>query len=134
MLCRVFYKSRSENNNNLSLPNLCDHSTAGDTSPNLASSPTSEYPFPNPSIHQNIISTSFYHQSPNPSTGYLHMYPEDHDKDHEPRPLTSQQRPVETKCEDDYGFLFDMSLDYSNGVASYLEDVRFDDGCSSVFI
>ncbi|KAH6834496.1 NAC domain containing protein 74 [Perilla frutescens var. hirtella] len=141
VLCRVFYKSRGENGSNFSPQICCDHSTAGDTSPNLATSPTNEHALPN--THQNMI-TSFY-QGQNPSTsvglsplhsGYFHMYREERDENVVPRPSTSNhnQRLVETKCEDDYGFLFDMSIDYSNGVASFLEDARFDNDSSSVFI
>lgn len=138
VLCRVFYKSRSENNNNLSPPSLY-----GNTSPNSAASPTSEHALPN--IHQNIITSFYQGENPNPSTslclspvqvGYFHTCSEDGDKELVPRPSTSNHnhRLIETKCEDDYGFLFDMSFDYSNGVASYLEDAKFDDDSGSVFI
>ncbi|XP_057781491.1 protein CUP-SHAPED COTYLEDON 3-like [Salvia miltiorrhiza] len=133
VLCRVFYKSRGESSNP---QNLYDHHS---TSPNLGTSPTSEHALLNVD-HQNMI-TSFYqgqNPNPNPSTslglspvhsGYLHIYPEER----ESGPSTSDHN-HRSKCEDDYGFLFDMSIDYSNGVASYLEEVRFDHDSSSVFI
>ncbi|XP_042052313.1 NAC domain-containing protein 21/22-like [Salvia splendens] len=143
VLCRVFYKSSSNPQN------LYDNSTAGDTSPNLAASPTSEHVLLNNDAHQNIITSFYQPQNPNlnlnPSTSlglspvhseYMHMCPDEHDKDVAAHPLASNlnHRMIETKCEGDYGFLFDMSIDYSNGVASYLEDARFDNGSSSVFI
>ncbi|KAK6141656.1 hypothetical protein DH2020_024598 [Rehmannia glutinosa] len=130
----VFNKSRSGENNNKSISpnNLYDP-------PNLVSnsSPTniiSDHQHAMPCAHQSI--TSFYH-SPNPSTS-LGLCDEIMN---EPRHILSsnysydQEKVVDqaTKCEDDYGFLFDF--DGSNGVPSSLEDhMGFDDDNGSVFI
>ncbi|KAG8389199.1 hypothetical protein BUALT_Bualt02G0204100 [Buddleja alternifolia] len=128
VLCRVFHKSRSGENKY----NNFHDSTAVATSPNLAG------------YHQNNI-TSFSHspshdqhqsgQNPNTSiclssaqldpTGYLQL-------------MNEPNLSISTKCEDDYGFLFDF--DNSNGrVPSNLDDMRFVDHVdhdhnSSVFI
>lgn len=127
VLCRVFYKSRGENSNNFIPQDLYDQSKVGDTSPNynLGSSQTNI----EPNHHQNMTISSFY-ESQNPSSY------EERNKNISSRPSTSNHshRLVETKCDDDYGFLFDMSIDYSTGVAPYLEDVRFDHDSSSIFI
>ncbi|KAK6164445.1 hypothetical protein DH2020_001309 [Rehmannia glutinosa] len=147
VLCRVFNKSRSGENNNKSISpnNLYD-------TPNLVSnsSPTniiSDHQHAMPCAHQTI--TSFYH-SPNPSTslglwpvepGYINIQPSRDEIMNEPRHILSsnysydQEKVVDqaTKCEDDYGFLFDF--DGSNGVPSSLEDhMGFDDDNGSVFI
>lgn len=139
VLCRIIYKSSS------SPQNLCDHSTPCDTSPNLAASPTSEHALLN-NTHQNMINSIYQGQNPNlnPNTypvrlGYLHMYPEELDEEVVSHPSASNRdfKLIETKCEDDFGFLFDMSIDYSDGrdgVASYVEEVGFDNVSSSVFI
>ncbi|PIN15700.1 hypothetical protein CDL12_11656 [Handroanthus impetiginosus] len=135
VLCRVFHKSRGENNNKFISPHNFYESTAVATSPNLAISPKNVNENANiiPRCYQNM--TSFYHspshnhqhqdQGQNPSTSlglsgldpaYLHMNLEPH--------LSSSNKVVNegTKCEDDYGFLFDF--DGSNGVMhSGLEDM-----------
>lgn len=128
VLCRVFYKSRSgENSNNFIPQDLYDQSKVGDTSPNynLGSSQTNI----EPNHHQNMIISSFC-EGQNPSSY------EECNKNISSRPSTSNHshRLVEAKCDDDYGFLFDMSVDYSTGVGPSLEDVRFDHDSSSIFI
>ncbi|KAI3460964.1 hypothetical protein Pfo_017627 [Paulownia fortunei] len=145
VLCRVFHKSRGENSNKFCGQNLYD-STAGAISPTLAASPTSEHALP--SSYQNI--TSFSHspshhqqyQGQNPSTslglsaldpGYFHLSRDHMNGPHPSASCHNHSKLVETKCEDDYGFLFDMSLDYSNGVPSNLDDMSFDNDNSSVF-
>lgn len=122
VLCRVFYKSRSENCNNFDDPN-----------PNLGVLATNN-------AHQSITSFNHLGLNPNPSTslglsdsgGY-------HVNHHHPYCSTShvddysQNKMAEpTKCEDDYRFLFDF--DASNAVPSTLEDMPFVDDSSSVFI
>lgn len=137
MLCRVFHKSRSENFNNF------DDPTQISTSPNLAISAINDQNFDIPHSHQSII-TSFNHSQshlgPNPSTslglsaldsGYIdhHMNICSSSHDYSHNKMGDQ---ATTKCEDDYGFLFDF--DGSNAVPSGLEDMRFIDDSSSVFI
>ncbi|KAH6766801.1 NAC domain containing protein 74 [Perilla frutescens var. hirtella] len=141
VLCRVFYKTRGENGYNL----INQHNFDDPTS-NLAISQTNII-----NEHANIVPcsqqhmTSFddspshqHHIGPNPSTslglsgldsGYMNR---------QPYCSTSQDyshnKMVEaTKCEDDYGLLFDF--DGSNVVPSSLDDMRFVDAdSSSVFI
>lgn len=129
VLCRVFYKSRSENCNNLSSPHNFD-----DPNPNLAILATNN-------AHQSITSFNHLGLNPNPSTSLGLSAQLDsgyHVNHHQPYCSTShdytQTKMAEaTKCEDDYRFLFDF--DGSNAVApSTLEDMRFIDDSSSVFI
>ncbi|KAI3449786.1 hypothetical protein Pfo_006451 [Paulownia fortunei] len=151
VLCRVFHKSRGENSNKLMIsPHNFYGSTAGATSPNLAASPTNnEHSMP--CGHQNITSFSHspshqhhhHHQGQNPSTslgltaldpGYI-LPSHDMNQPHLSSSHYGHHNKImveATKCEDDYGFLFDF--DGSNVVPSSLEDMGFDDENSSVFI
>ncbi|KAK4493178.1 hypothetical protein RD792_017962 [Penstemon davidsonii] len=139
VLCRVFYKSRGENNNKYSPhENFFDSSTVGATSSNLAPSPTNEHLYI-PSAYQNNFSHSQTHDHQNPTisiglspliTSYDLSH---HETKHEPHQLSISSFNNHTKCEDDYGFLFDMSFDDSNAVPSSLEDIRFEDNNNAVF-
>ncbi|KAL8513787.1 hypothetical protein ACS0TY_013048 [Phlomoides rotata] len=121
VLCRVFYKSRGENSP--------QNGYNGDISPNMGLSPTSEHVFP--STYQNITSFSNYmYQNPSTSIGlspldstYFHLSHQDHING-----SSTSDKMMEAKCEDDYGFLFDMSLDYSDGAPSNDEDPGFGNG------
>ncbi|GFP85417.1 protein cup-shaped cotyledon 3 [Phtheirospermum japonicum] len=117
VLCRVFYKSTSEICNN----NFNSHDSI---SPNLGL--TSEHALHSYN-YQNITSYSYtqshdhqqYYQGHNPNTNPLGLSAPEH-------PSTSSQLhnfnklllSDQTKCENDYGFLFDMSFDCSNNGAS----------------
>lgn len=138
MLCRVIHKSTSEN---LTIPHNFDDPTQICTSPSLVISATNNQNFDIPRSHQSIASFnhSQAHLCPNPSTslglsaidlGYVdhHMNICSSSHDHGHNKMGDQA----TKCEDDYGFLFDF--DGSNTVPSGLEDMRFVNDSSSVFI
>lgn len=105
----------------MSRHNYYDHSTSG---PNLASSPTSnEQPMP---YSNQAVNSNFYHdhhhrhpvQNPSPSIGLSALEPVhiDHLLSHDPNINVDHDVPGETKlmvdqatkCDDDYGFLFDL--------------------------
>lgn len=141
VLCRVFYKTRGENGYNL----INQHNFDDPTS-NLAISQTNNDQHVNvPCSHQNMI-TSFDHSpshqhhigqnpNPNPSTSLgLSALDSGNYMNHQPYCSNSldysHTKMVEaTKCEDDYGFLFDF--DGSNAMPSSL---FVDADSSSVFI
>ncbi|KAG6403078.1 hypothetical protein SASPL_135295 [Salvia splendens] len=121
VLCRVFYKSRSENNNNLMSPhNFEDNLTISSTN-NESVNITHQHHIGNP--------------NPNPSTslGLDFDLSRDHHMNHHPYCSSSHDcihnklGDQSTRCEDDYGFLFDFD-------GSSLEDMRFVDDSSLVFI
>lgn len=148
VLCRVFHKSRGENSNKLFSPHNFYNSTTGVTSPNLAASPTNNKHANMPCAHQNITCfnhspSNQHHQglNPSPSLGLSALDPSyiDLSRDHMNEPYFSSSHyshnkmaDQATKCEDDYGFLLDF--DGSNAAPSSLEDMRFDDDNSAVFI
>ncbi|GFP82920.1 protein cup-shaped cotyledon 3 [Phtheirospermum japonicum] len=146
VLCRVFHKSRSENSNKLMSPH------------NISNNDQHHHVMPSCG-HQNIMMTSFYHDSPshqhhegqNPSTSLglspleppgptqlshnINDPPPPHNHHHHLPSLSNysnyQNKVTDqtTKCEDDYGFLFDF--DGSNNIGV---DMGFDDDNGSVFI
>ncbi|KAL1546598.1 NAC domain-containing protein 21/22-like [Salvia divinorum] len=144
VLCRVFHKSRSENSNNFMSPHNFDDP--------IISSTNNERINVTACGHQNITSLFNHNQShqhhiagpnpnpnPNPSTslGLDFDLSHDHHMNHQPYCSSSHgyvhnKLGEATKCEDDYGFLFDF--DGSNVVPSSLEDMRFVDDSNSVFI
>lgn len=118
VLCRVFYKSRGENGNNFIPRDFYDRSIAGESSPTKIE---------NVLPHQNMVNSSFFEaQNPSSFAGrspfHVHMHHDERNKNFVSRPSTS-------KCEDEYGFLFDMSLDHS-----YMEDVRFENDSNPILI
>ncbi|KAK6120030.1 hypothetical protein DH2020_046231 [Rehmannia glutinosa] len=130
VLCRVFHKSSGENSNKLINPqNLYHDSTIGATS-NLVA-PHTEHALP--SSYQNINNTPGV--SPI-DPGYLHLSQDHMNGSHPSTSTHNQTKFGDTKCEDDYGFLFDMSFDScSNGViSSNVDGMRFGNDNSSVFI
>lgn len=146
----MFHKSRSENGNNFMSPHNFDDPMAIATSPNLAVSATNNERFninTQACAHQNMASSFNHSQShispnPNPSTslGLSALdfdLSRDHHMNHQPycssgHDYSHNKMAEATKCEDDYGFLFDF--DGLNAVPSGLEDMRFVDDSSSVFI
>ncbi|KAA8543378.1 hypothetical protein F0562_021127 [Nyssa sinensis] len=114
VLCRVFHKSKGENSDKLSPQNVFE-TTAGATSPSLAPSPPSEQTFPCGYHPITSFSQSTSHQIHNPSTllnlatlspNFLHLYQEKNS-------IVSVNE-INSKCEDEYGFLFDMSFEESS--------------------
>lgn len=141
----MFHKSRSENSNNFMSPHNFDDP--------IISSTNNECVNITPCGHQNITSLFNHNQShqhhvggpnpnpnPNPSTslGLDFDLSRDHHMNHQPHCSSSHDcthnklGDQSTRCEDDYGFLFDF--DGSNVVPSSLEDMRFVDDSSLVFI
>uniref|UniRef100_A0A5B7AE53 NAC domain-containing protein n=2 Tax=Davidia involucrata TaxID=16924 RepID=A0A5B7AE53_DAVIN len=145
VLCRVFHKSKGENGDKLSPQNVFENSTAGATSPNLATSdqtlacgyhplisqspPGHDHQF----IHNNPSSTLLnLATSLNPN--FLHLYQLDTNNINNAPHHHLNDQIMYSKCEEDddqYGFLFDMSFEESSlgdGVLpSNLEEMRFDD-------
>ncbi|KAL3647729.1 hypothetical protein CASFOL_008697 [Castilleja foliolosa] len=146
VLCRVFNKSRSDQNSNkLIIPhNLYDTSPTNTDHPHHVM-PTCD--------HQNMtMMTSFNHNSPshhhhhegqNPSTS-LGLSPIEHGPmngphHHLPSLSNLTNYPIKVvdqsaKCEDDYGFLFDFDGSNNIGAPTNLDDMGFDDDNGSVFI
>ncbi|CAK9140610.1 unnamed protein product [Ilex paraguariensis] len=129
VLCRVFHKGKQENNDEHSQQNVFDK-TAGVISPNLATSSPCGY-------HQ---TTSFCHSSPQNQiqSTLLNLSPWNPNflqlsRDTNEVPINGM---MNSKCEDEYGFLFDLSFEESSvgdGATSNLEEMRFDDDNSLVF-
>ncbi|KAL0461099.1 UNVERIFIED_CONTAM: NAC domain-containing protein 21/22 [Sesamum latifolium] len=134
VLCRVFHKSRGEESNKFIPQTLYNCTSAPPTSPNLAASPRVEHATCLPSTCANIANSisqfghQQQHQGQNPSnsiglsaddpTAYFLPSHDHHDHINGPHSSTSDidhDHDHQTKCEDDYGFLFDMSFDYWNG-------------------
>ncbi|KAG6400899.1 hypothetical protein SASPL_137744 [Salvia splendens] len=136
VLCRVFYKSRSENNKNLmSQHNFEDNLTISSTNNERVNFTAS--------LFNHHIGNPKPNLNPNPSTspGLDFDLSCDHPMNHQPHCSSSHEShdyihnklgDRSTRCEDDYGFLFDF--DGSNVVPSSLEDMRFVDDSSLVFI
>lgn len=140
MLCRVFYKSKTESNIELSQQNVYDAEAraGGDTSPNAAhimlpscniyhnQTISSESPAPhdhqNPSNHNTV--------SPlNPNLVLLshHQFHSDH---------LNEMIMINSKYEiDDYGFLMDTSFeDMNSGDGTSNMEMKFEDNHSSIFL
>ncbi|KAF8394263.1 hypothetical protein HHK36_020470 [Tetracentron sinense] len=136
VLCRVFHKSKGEHITNLGLQNELE--TTNDAfSPNFTSSPPTDQTMP-----------SWYQQVPS--------FPQiAHHQDHSPSPLLNLasinpnllEFPNEvknttinnsnSKGDDGYGFLLDMSLEdncLGDGGLQYPDDMRFEDDYSIILI
>ncbi|KAL6527697.1 hypothetical protein OROMI_029508 [Orobanche minor] len=124
VLCRVFHKSRGENSNinNISPHyNLYDHSTSFPNCPLTSGHALpSNYPIIT-SLPRNQPHDPPYHHGHNSNTIPLDVST----VEHLPTLAHHNQSKLSVdhmKCEDDYGFLFDISFDCSNiGVSSNLD-------------
>ncbi|KAH7577683.1 hypothetical protein ACOSP7_001327 [Xanthoceras sorbifolium] len=137
VLCRVFHKSKSEDNSSkLSPPFLFDTTAANNASSyinSVASPPLTDrstMPF---GYHPQQISssTSTYQNHSNQTSSVLNLLQFSQEKN------TNQITEITSKCDDEYGFLWDMNLeetDLDNGVASNMEDIRFEMDNSMVFL
>nr|GMD60991.1 NAC domain-containing protein 21/22-like [Ipomoea batatas] len=144
VLCRVFHKSKGETSENNNL-NTCmyDNSIvlpAATSPPSLAASPpnmdAASFPY-------RPIAAAAACQNQTATTAAAANFfnvslsvPEHH---HNGFLRSSHEMPHSNKCEtDQYGFLFDMNFEEPNfhdgGVHSSLDDMRFDDENSMVFI
>ncbi|CAL5425069.1 unnamed protein product [Camellia sinensis] len=120
VLCRVFHKKASENsNNNLSPQNEFE---------SAITTTTTRATFPPPDQHENP-STVLHLSAMNPN--FVQLSQEINNN----IPITE----INSKLEDEYGFLFDMGFEESSslgdGVAPNLDEMRFDyDDNSLVFL
>ncbi|KAK3193526.1 hypothetical protein Dsin_024836 [Dipteronia sinensis] len=132
VLCRVFHKSKSEDNSTqLSPPFLFDTTAANNASSYINSSGAVSPPLADRSCtmpfgyhpHQISSSTSPYQNHSNQTSSVLDLHQFSQEKN------TNQITEITSKCDDDYGFLWDMNLEETNlenGVASNMEGIRFD--------
>ncbi|TXG63839.1 hypothetical protein EZV62_010833 [Acer yangbiense] len=132
VLCRVFHKSKSEDNSTqLSPPFLFDTTAANNASSCINSSGAVSPPLTDRSCtmpfgyhpHQISSSTPPYQNHSNQTSSVLDLLQFSQEKN------TNQITEITSKCDDDYGFLWDMNLEETNlenGVASNMEGIRFD--------
>ncbi|KAI9182789.1 hypothetical protein LWI28_028890 [Acer negundo] len=132
VLCRVFHKSKSEDNSTqLSPPFLFDTTAANNASSCINSSGAVSPPLTDRSCtmpfgyhpHQISSSTPPYQNHSNQTSSVLDLLQFSQEKS------TNQITEITSKCDDDYGFLWDMNLEETNlenGVASNMEGIRFD--------
>ncbi|KAK2648767.1 hypothetical protein Ddye_016256 [Dipteronia dyeriana] len=131
VLCRVFHKSKSEDNSSqLSPPFLFDTTAANNASSYINSGSAVSPPLTDRSCtmpfgynpHQISSSTPPYQNHSNQTSSVL-------DLQFSQEKNTTQITEITSKCDDDYGFLWDMNLEETNlenGVASNMEGIRFD--------
>lgn len=137
MLCRVFHKGKSgDDSTKLSPPFLFETTAANNASSyiNSAASPplidTANMPF---GYHPQQISSStppYQNHSSQTSSLLNHLQYSQEKK-------TNQVTEITSKCDDEYGFLWDMNLEETsleNGVAPNMEDIRFDMDNGMVFL
>ncbi|KAL2487996.1 protein CUP-SHAPED COTYLEDON 3-like [Forsythia ovata] len=123
VLCRVFHKGKGENSNQVLSPqNIYDSTTCTNM---VASPPTNEQALPN-NGYQNMI-TSF-DQGQNTST-FLDILAPDIDRSNYLQlsqemniETTSSCKMIQTKFEDDYGFLFNTSFEDSTLIRDFNEE------------
>ncbi|PIN05067.1 hypothetical protein CDL12_22397 [Handroanthus impetiginosus] len=145
VLCRVFHKSRSGDHqdiNKFNPQNLYDNNNSNISPNNLSTSPIQNNNI-NKSFSKNIPAhhdrDQYHNQIQNPTismglaapdTGYYHPSDDRDQYMNGPHPSSSNHN-HSTKCEDDYGFLFDMSMEYN--MDDDHDDMRFDHA-GSVYI
>ncbi|KAK3028145.1 hypothetical protein RJ639_039006 [Escallonia herrerae] len=122
VLCRVFHKSKGEGNNELSPENVFE-STAGATSPALASPPALTDQITNLTCGCHHF-TSFSQSPPptqnnDPSSNLMDLSAGN--------PNFLQLSHDANGAVNDYGFLFDMSFEESSMGDGNLKEMRFDD-------
>ncbi|XVE72920.1 hypothetical protein DITRI_Ditri11bG0076600 [Diplodiscus trichospermus] len=134
VLCRVFHKSKGENSTKLSPPMMFETSAHAPYLTDQTSMPCG--------YHQQQISslsTTPTHQSQGQSLLNLLQY-NYQETNNDNNPCSNE---VSSKVDDDYEFLWDMNMEgnsledhhHAHGVASNLEDMRFeDDNNSMVFL
>ncbi|XWS36444.1 hypothetical protein CRYUN_Cryun20dG0086500 [Craigia yunnanensis] len=133
VLCRVFHKSKGENSIKLSPPMMNETSThAPNSLTDQASMPCGGY--------QQIssLSTTSTHQSHGQSLLNLLQYSQEKNNNNNNHPCSNE---VSSKVNDDYEFLWDMNMEenslgdhHIHGMASNLEDMRFEIDNSMVFL
>ncbi|KAL1826019.1 hypothetical protein DCAR_0313647 [Daucus carota subsp. sativus] len=138
VLCRVFYKSKTESSTELSPQNVC-HSEAtagGDIFPNAAQIMLPA-PFNKNNYHLHQIPSSQnpapHHQNPNTLQTFSQLNPNFLQLSHQfHTDDLSEMIMIKSKCDDEdpYGFLLDMEFEEStmgDGMASSMEDMKFED-------
>ncbi|KAK9281777.1 hypothetical protein L1049_004683 [Liquidambar formosana] len=147
VLCRVFHKSKGENSTDqfsTTSQNMFDTTTASASSPNLVSSPPTDKTIPSCGYQPvtSFLSPMPPHQSHNQTTNLLNLAvlnPNFLQFTQERNTTVAAMTEMNSKGDnnDDYGFLWDMSLEENSlgdGVpSSNLEDTGFEVDNSIVF-
>lgn len=139
VLCRVFYKSKTESNTQLSPQNVYHHTEATAGGDNFSDPAQIMLPACNNNyLHQVITSQSQapHHQNPNNIQTFTQLNPNFlHQLSHQLHTdRVDEMIMVSSKCdEDQYGFLFDMDFAERNvedGMTLNVEDMKFEDAYS----
>ncbi|KAK2417814.1 protein CUP-SHAPED COTYLEDON [Trifolium repens] len=141
VLCRVFHKSKEDNNNNSKLNTQQQQQLMYETTPPSltlsSSSPTNYQTIPIPYNRIDSFSssmTTLHHLNPNQNNttsimnNLLHYSREINHPNNNNDSIITQ---ISSKCDDGYGFLWNMDLEENSlveedGVASNLDAIRFE--------